>query len=116
MEDTKDTSTPIAANTGFKKLSYPEVDDKPINGPYRKSTASLLYFSIYTRPYVALSVSELSLFVTKPIESHWKYVLHLLRYVKGTRHYGLYYRKLVSKAKLEAYVDASWGNCVATRR
>lgn len=79
---------------------------------------SLLYLCIYTRPDIALAVSEISRFVTNPWESHWKALNHLLIYVKGTQGYGLCYtcRRKGSGKELQIYVDASWANCVKTRR
>ena len=55
---------------------------------YRSLVGSLLYLASTTRPDIAFAVTSLSRFMTAPRMSHWKALIHLLRYLKGTKMLG----------------------------
>ena len=46
---------------------------------------------VYTRPDISYAVSVLSGFMSKPRMKHWRYLRNLLKYIKYTRDYALYY-------------------------
>jgi hypothetical protein len=48
-------------------------------------------YLVNTSPYLCLSVNTLSQFMVEPRQSHWKAARHVLRYLKGTIHYGMRY-------------------------
>ena len=50
---------------------------------------SLLYAAIATRPDIAYAVGVLSKFCASPDESHLTAAKRVLRYLKGTLHYGI---------------------------
>jgi hypothetical protein len=79
---------------GIQLISLPVDDDnRPIgiqdHEGYRKLVGSLLYASTHTRPDIAFAFGSLSRHLHAPGLSHWQAVKHLLRYIKGTIHYGL---------------------------
>ncbi|KAJ0621560.1 putative RNA-directed DNA polymerase [Helianthus annuus] len=54
---------------------------------YRRLIGSLRYL-IHTRPDISYSVGVVSRFMEKPKENHLLAVKHILRYIKGSVHYG----------------------------
>ena len=87
MQECKAASTPLDQNV---KLS--SVDEtKEVNGTlYRQLVGSLNYLTT-TRLDISYSVSILSQFMAKPLESHWIAAKKVLCYLKGTVNFGLMY-------------------------
>ncbi len=71
---------------------------------------SLIYLSCWSRPDIAIVVSELSRFVSAPAQSHFEAAKHLLRYLKGTRDLGLRYSK-TSSGHLSSGLNILCGLC-----
>ena len=59
--------------------------------PYRELIGSLLYLSVCTRPDIAHSVGVLSRFMSNPTMAHWRAGQGVLKYLAGTRDFGLTY-------------------------
>ncbi|XP_071740301.1 secreted RxLR effector protein 161-like [Rutidosis leptorrhynchoides] len=66
-----------------------------------------LRYLVHTRPDLSYSVGVMSRFMASPKESHYKAVRQILRYVKGTTSYGLFYRR-GGDGKLLGYSDSSY--------
>ncbi|KAM0055964.1 putative RNA-directed DNA polymerase [Helianthus debilis subsp. tardiflorus] len=75
---------------------------------YSKVIGCLMYAMISTRPDIAYAVGKLSRFTSNPSAQHWQAVNRLLKYLKGTMHFGLCYSGFPSV--IEGYSDASWIN------
>ena len=75
---------------------------------YSKVIGCLMYAMISTRPDIAYVVDKLSRFTSNPSAQHWQAVNRLLKYLKGTMHFGLCYSGFPSV--IEGYSDASWIN------
>ena len=69
-----------------------------------------------TRPDLCWVVTKLSQHLDNPDVSDWVMVKHVLRYVKGTLGYKLFYTKSVDGLCLAGYSDSDWGTCVDDRR
>ncbi|KAL0406178.1 UNVERIFIED_CONTAM: Retrovirus-related Pol polyprotein from transposon RE2 [Sesamum latifolium] len=80
---------------------------------YRRLIGRLLHLG-FTRPDVSHPVQQLSQFLTKPCEAHWKATVHIVRYLKGTPTTGLFLPSASSFA-LRAYCDADWASCTDSR-
>ena len=94
MENSKPTATPI--DTGAKLTKATE-DRKLFNQELHQSAiGSLLYLSTRTKPDIAYTVSNVARFCSKPTMEHWKSIKHIMRYLNGTRNYGLLYDKKVT--------------------
>ena len=81
---------------------------------YRSIIGSLLYFTA-SRPYIAFSVGVCARYQAAPKESHLTVVKQIIRYIKGTPDYGLWYSK-DSNACLAGYSDAEWASSVDDRK
>ena len=69
-----------------------------------------------TGPDICWVVRRLSQFLSSPLQEHWTAVKHVLRYLKGTLHYELCYRKCDDGLTLVGYSDADWASVTDDRR
>jgi len=91
------------------------------NVPYREAVGSFMYLMMGTRPDLANFVRQASRYLKNPGKSHWNYVLRGLKYLSGTKSYGI---KLGAaditpeqmSEMLSAFSDADYGNCMDTKR
>ena len=58
-----------------------------------RSIVGALQYVIVTRLEIVYSVNKVCQYMQAPLESHWKVVKRILRYLKGTLHHGLHLRK-----------------------
>ena len=58
---------------------------------YRSILGGLLWISVSTRPDIAFAVIQVAKFVCKPSLTAFRAVTRIVRYLKGTRIYGLRY-------------------------
>lgn len=82
--------------------------------PYRMLTGSLQYLATMTRPDIAYAVNKMSSYNSKWSERHYELCKTILRYVAGTRSYGL--RMGGSDETLKGICDADYAGCKDTRR
>jgi hypothetical protein len=74
-----------------------------------------LIFLTTTRPDIAYAVSNVSRFMSHPQIAHLDAVFHILRYIKKTANYGLFYARNDIKP-LQGFTDADWASCTETRK
>jgi hypothetical protein len=88
-----------------KKLT--RFDGDPLSGPtsYRQVIGALQYCAL-TRPDIPYSVNQLCQFLQYPTTSHFTAAKMILRYLKGTADYGLYFTS--GPLQLHAYCDSDW--------
>ena len=93
-------------------------DDSPFDvSQYQQAIGCLTYAATTTRPDIAAAVGILSQFMSTPSLDHWMGVKRILRYIKGSLHYGLrFYADDNSKDGLIGYTDADWAGDLDTRR
>ncbi|KAL6345503.1 hypothetical protein AAG906_017226 [Vitis piasezkii] len=103
MERSKSVATPLVVN---EKLSNNEVNIKADASVYRSLIGSLLYLSA-TRPDLMFSASLLSRFMHSPSKIHFGVAKRVLRYIRGTFDYGLWFVKKESK-ELQGYANSDW--------
>jgi hypothetical protein len=85
LKDCNPCRTPMEARLHLSKEgATPRVDDTS----YRSLIGSLQYL-VNTRPDLAYSVGYASKFMEKPREEHMNAVKRILRYVAGTKHWGV---------------------------
>jgi hypothetical protein len=110
MTNCKSVLTPMEKNLKLSKLEGGELVN---NTSYRKLIGSLIYLTT-THPDLSYAVSILSRFMQEPRESHWNATKRVLRYIQGTKDYGLLYKKN-KKIVLVGYSDADFVGSVDDR-
>jgi hypothetical protein len=77
--------------------------------PYKELVGKLMYLATCTRPDIAFAVWELAKFMSNYGENHWQAAKHLLRYLQGTRSYGVFYGQVDEPYPLfKAFTDSDW--------
>ncbi|XP_040955153.1 uncharacterized mitochondrial protein AtMg00810-like [Gossypium hirsutum] len=111
MHEANTASTPIAA---YPKLSKAEGNLFSDPTLYRSVIGALQYIC-HTRPDINFSVNKAAQYMQQPRDTHWTAVKRILRYLRGTLDYGLWFT--VDKSmNLTMYSDADWGSDADDRR
>ena len=76
---------------------------------YGELVGMLAHYSIMTRPDLAQAVGQLQRFCRDPRKRHWYAALRVVKYIKGTKDYGLCYTK-DGLAKVVGYADSDWAS------
>ncbi|GAA0183620.1 hypothetical protein LIER_30998 [Lithospermum erythrorhizon] len=76
---------------------------------YKPIVGSLMYLTS-TRPDIMFVTSLISRYMSRPIELHLQLEKRILRYLKGTTEYGLFYKEGTSKGGLLAYTDNDYAD------
>jgi len=83
---------------------------------YASILGSLLYIANSYRPDIAYAVSILSQFTSNPSDDHWRGIKRVLRYLNGTKYFGLFFPRFDSKpAVLKGFTDADFAACFTRR-
>ena len=114
MSDCKAVATPGEVNL---KLVKSDDEEQKLVDPklYRSLVGSLLFIGKHTRPDILHIVNQLSRFLYKPNESHWKAAKHVLRYLKGTIDLRLAFLKN-SNSDIIGDSDADWSGDLNDRK
>jgi hypothetical protein len=88
MEGCKPMDTPLPGNWRKEDSTSGEVVDATV---YRQLVGSLMYL-VNMRPNIFYAVNQLSQAMVKTTKIFWKAGKHVLRYLRGTYEYGLWYR------------------------
>jgi hypothetical protein len=101
-------------------------EDCPIPGQsdvdashYQSIIGTLMYAMLGTRPDIAFAVGSLSKFSSNPGKVHLDQAIHCLRYLSGTKHWGLEYNAQSEdslSSLILGYTDSDWAGDVDTRR
>ncbi|KAJ0514307.1 putative RNA-directed DNA polymerase [Helianthus annuus] len=116
MLGSKPVFNPIEQNVVVTDLVNSKSSDFELTNitNYQKLIGKLIYLTL-TRPDISYAVHCLSQFMHKPLNSHFKIALRLLRYLKSSPGKGILFSKSDS-FELKGYVDSDWGKCLSTRR
>ena len=88
MEDSKPIGTPMCTGLNLTK----DDDSKEVDQTLYRSMIGKLQYVVHTRPNIALAVDIVARFSKKTRENHMMTVKRILRYLKGTKDYGLWYK------------------------
>ncbi|GJS41550.1 ribonuclease H-like domain-containing protein [Tanacetum coccineum] len=110
----KPSAVPLEQN--LKVSGEPTLNDPVIDKitEYQKLIGKLIYLT-HTRPDISYAVHCLSQFMHRPLRSHLKIALKVLRYLKGSPGKGVHIIRC-PKVSLETFVDADWAKCLITRK
>ncbi|KAK1696441.1 hypothetical protein QYE76_013138 [Lolium multiflorum] len=104
-------STPVDTRSKLSATDGAPFHDASL---YRSLAGALQYLTL-SRPDLAYAVQQICLFMHAPTTSHFQLIKRVLRYLRGTTHYGLqFYRSTAHD--LVAYSDADWAGCPDTRK
>ncbi|GKA66765.1 ribonuclease H-like domain, reverse transcriptase, RNA-dependent DNA polymerase [Tanacetum coccineum] len=104
MIDCNETLIPMDPGTRLTKIT----EGTMVNATEYRSLIGCLRYLLHTRPDLSYSVGLLSRFMQEPREQHMKAIKQVLRYVKGTKDYGITYMHNEGN-KIHGYSDSSYG-------
>jgi hypothetical protein len=119
MADCHPTSTPMDPGAHLLKAADNDVLDAVGVKQYQSAVGALMYAAQGTRPDIAYAMTVLSQFNSAPSAEHWKAVKRVMRYLRGTVHYGITYRGLDSSMEeptLHGYCDSNYAEDLNDRR
>ena len=108
MSDCKPRTTPC--EMGVNKTHLDNSDKLTNKKLYQEIVGSLIYVMTCTRPDLSFIVTKLSQHMANPSNVHLCTAKQVLRYLKGTLHHKLSFKKSQDSLKLSAYCDADWGS------
>ena len=111
MDGCKPVDTPLPGGWRKEDATSAKVVDATV---YRQLVGSLMYL-VNTRPDICYAVNQLSQAMVKPTKLFWKAWKHLLRYLRGTLGYGLWYRQS-NEVRLCGFTDADWARSPMDRK
>lgn len=114
MEEANPVSTPsdLKVKMDVDKMHHNKENRKDY--PYRELIGSLMYLAVGTRPDIAFTVNKLAQFNETYQDKHWAAAKRVLRYLQGTKDYGLIYKK--NDAVIYGFADADYANDVVDRK
>jgi hypothetical protein len=105
MTECKPVGSPFLSGVRLEdEVTTPLVDSTL----YRQLVGNLLYLT-HTRLDLSYAVSVASMYRQEPHELHWKAAKRILRYVKGTPNFGIYYAT-DCPLSLVGYTDSDWAS------
>ena len=111
LEDSKPVSTLMVITLKLSKND----DSTEINQTLYRSMIDKLQYVVHNRPDITLVVGIVARFSANPKENHLMAVKRIMRYLKGTKEFGLYYKKN-EKFELRAYTNANWVGNIDDRK
>jgi hypothetical protein len=110
LTEAKPLATPMDPNITLRKVPA-DAPEAPadLRGQYQSMIGGMMYAAICTRPDIAYAVTALSQYSSNPGPEHWSACKRVLRYLSGTRNYGLVYGKTDEDAIISTgYSDADY--------
>jgi transposase InsO family protein len=118
MQDCKGASTPLAEKALLSSQDSPVVGSSNQREmqklDYRGLVGSINYLANTSRPDLSFAAHSLSSFLNNPGYPHWLAAKHVLRYLKTTSHYKLWYGDTATT--LNGYSDSDFAGNLDTRR
>lgn len=111
MKDCKPVDTLIVLDTKLMKKDSNPLLDATL---YQSLIGSLMYL-IATLLDIMYAFILMARFMHSPHESYWKVAKRILRYVSGTKSFGIWY-KSYDASTLEAYIDVDWARWLDDRK
>eukprot|EP00961_Rhodomonas_salina_P292586 3933059-Rhodomonas_salina.1 len=116
MENMKSTKTPMAEDFVVLPGYIQDKVDPELKAKCQSLEGSLLFIAMWSSPDISQATSYLSRFVSNQSEKIYAALKRVLRYLKGTAHYGVGYTSNPDKMRgfkpneLWGYVDSLYAN------
>ncbi|CAA7062104.1 unnamed protein product [Microthlaspi erraticum] len=111
MEDCNAVYNPMVPGS---KLDMDEEGERVDETFYKQIIGSLMYITT-TRPDLQFSVSLLSRYMARPTQLHLQAVKRVLRYLRGTMDFGIWYKR-EGNGNLLVYIDSDFAGDVESRK
>jgi ribosome biogenesis protein Nip4 len=111
MINSKAAPTPVIIGLKLSK----EYEGSKVDPTLFKRMVGQSYVSNNNKDYIMYGVSLISRFMETPKESHWKAGKRILRYVNGTKDFGIMY-STSEDFKLIGYTDSDCGGSIDDRK
>ncbi|KAK6121503.1 hypothetical protein DH2020_044755 [Rehmannia glutinosa] len=111
MVDAKGCPTPMVASLQLSKYT----GDSNVDGTLYRSLVSGLQYVTITRPDISFSVNKVSQYMSNLLDTYWKTVKCILRYLAGTQDHGLTFTSS-NHLNLTAFSDSDWAADIDDRR
>ena len=112
MQDCKEKITPRVMRLKLSK-EYINKDFDP--SLYKSIVGSLMYLTAIRPDIILHAMILISRFMESPKEAHWQAAKRILRYVKGTKRYGILYT-FSENFELIGYTDSDWAGSIDDRK
>lgn len=116
MLDCNAKSTPLPSGITLSESNSPKTDEDHHymkDKPYCEALSSCMWAQVATHPNIAYALSILMRFQANPGPAHWKAMLHLLAYLKGTLGYKITYNR-GGNIDPTGFVDADYAGDINT--
>lgn len=114
MSNCNTSSTPMVEGLSLAPAAEDFTPTQADVTAYRQFTGSVQWLACQTRPDIIQAVAKLNKHNVKPTDQCWTAVVHLLRYLKGSRTRGLKFG--LGDLTLYGYSDSSWADDIYNRR
>ena len=105
MLDVKPCPTPMCSNTNSSLHDGVALE----NGSNYRSFVDALLYCIMIRPDIAFAINKVCQFMHHPSYVHWQAIKRILRYLKGTSHFGIFLQPSFD-FNIICYIDADWAS------
>ena len=109
MKNCKSTPADSERLSGEKRI--PES-----NLPHRELIGSLMFLATVSRPDIAYIVNYLSRFLNCYSQEHWVAAKRVLRYLQGSKMYGLMFTGRNQNFVVDGYCDSDYAGDLSTRK
>ena len=103
MEDSKPVGTPMCTRLKLTK----DDDSKEVDQTLYRSMIGKLQYVVHTRPNIVFAVGMVARFSPNPKENHMMEIKRIMRYLKGTEDYELWYKK-GGNLDLKEFTNVDW--------
>ena len=118
LQDVRAAKTPLSPGCKLTKQGCPKTPSEQTlasRQPYRELVGSWMYLMVCTRPDIAFAISQLSRYNSNHGSEHWNALMHVVRYIKGTKGLGITYKGgLLLYPSM--FSDASFASDVDTKK
>jgi hypothetical protein len=114
MENCTAVHTPLVPKDRLTAAQSPSTPEEKQNvlefskGISYSEQVGVLLYAMQMRPDIRYAVSTLTQFSAKPGKAHYQGVKHVLRYLKGTTHFGLVLGNPSEEIDLIGWTDSDW--------
>src|SRR5206468_11841190 len=116
MVNCKPSPTPAADSGAESSMVEMDIPATPAQKaeiehlPFLELIGCLWWLAQTTRLDIFVALQRASQWVAKPSPKLWRWLTRILKYLVGTKSYGLVYSRDASTPPLKAYVDASFAD------